>query len=124
MAAGTPETALEDATPAEAVALVVRFFLELGVLASLGYWGIIALAGPARYVLAAVGPVVVIVVWGFFVSPKAPRRLEDPPRLVVELVVFGAGVAALSAADQPLYAAAFGLVVLVDMLVLMAWDLR
>lgn len=124
MAAEAPETALEDATPAEAVALVVRFLLELGVLVSLGYWGTTALDGPVRFVVAAAGPIVAILVWGFFVSPRAPRRLDDPARLVVELVVFGAGVAALSAADQPLVAAAFGLVVLLDLLALIAWDLR
>ena len=43
-------------------------------------------------------------VWGPFVAPKASRRLEDPGRLVVEVVVFGAGALALLAGELPLVA--------------------
>jgi hypothetical protein len=55
---------------------------------------------------------VVAVVWGRFIAPKASHPTTDPQRLVLELAVFAAGVAALVGADQTVLAVAFaGLVV-------------
>ncbi len=36
-------------------------------------------------------PVLAAVVWGVFVGPRAVRRLADPARLGVEVVLFAAG---------------------------------
>ena len=33
--------------------------------------------------------------WGRWVAPKAPERLDDPARLLVELVLFGTAVVGL-----------------------------
>ena len=53
-------------------------------------------------------PLVVAVVWGTFMSPKASRPTTDPVRLVIEVAVFGSGVAALFAADAEALATVFG----------------
>ena len=76
---------------------VVRFTAELGMLAALAYAGWRLLSDtPVLGVVAAIAlPVVAAVVWGAWVAPRAARRLEDPARLVVELVLFGAAVAGL-----------------------------
>jgi hypothetical protein len=76
---------------------VVRFTAELGMLAALAYAGWRLLSDtPALGIVAAIAlPVVAAVVWGAWVAPKATRRLEDPARLAVELVLFGAAVAGL-----------------------------
>ena len=42
--------------------------------------------------------------WGAWLAPRAPRRLADPARLVLEVALFAAGGLALVAAGQ----AAFG----------------
>jgi Protein of unknown function (DUF2568) len=47
------------------------------------------------------------VVWGRFMSPKASHPTFDPVRLVIEIAVFGSGVAALFAADAPVLAIVF-----------------
>ena len=76
--------------------LVFRFILELVVLVALAIWGFGASREPIVQVILGLGaPAIAIVVWATFVSPKAPRRLDDPARLVLEIVVFGAGVLAL-----------------------------
>ena len=46
----------------------------------------------------------VIVIWGLFVAPRASRRLPDPQRLAIEVVIFGAGVLAFLAAGEALLA--------------------
>ena len=40
--------------------------------------------------LAIALPVIAAVVWGMFIAPKAPRRLTDPAKLLVELALFAA----------------------------------
>lgn len=85
--------------------LVFRFLLEIVVLVALFLWGVsISDQLIVQVVLGLGTPAVVIVVWAFFVAPKASRRLPDPQRLAVEIVVFGAGVLAFLAAGHVLLA--------------------
>jgi hypothetical protein len=78
----------------------LRFFLELAALASLAYWGFAEQDGIAQWLVGLGAPLAAATVWGTFVAPKASRPTVDPVRLVPEVGVFGAGVAALFAADQ------------------------
>jgi hypothetical protein len=81
------------------VVLLVRFLLELAVLAAVAAWGWQASSsGVVGAVLAAGTVGVVACVWGLWVAPRAGRRLPDPARLAVETVVFAAGGAAAWAA--------------------------
>jgi hypothetical protein len=79
----------------------LRFFLELSALAAVSYWGWSEHDGLWRWVLVVAAPLAIAVVWGQWVAPKARRRVRDPWKLLIELLVFGAGVAALFDADQP-----------------------
>jgi hypothetical protein len=63
-------------------------------------------------------------VWGSVVAPKAPRRLSDPWRLLVEVLVFGLAALALAVAGQGALAAAFALVVAVNIALLFVWEQR
>jgi len=81
------------------LAAVLRFVLELLLLASVGYFGF-TFAGIGGWALGLGLPVVVIAIWGAFVAPRAARRLEDPARLVLELVLFALGMGALAAVGQ------------------------
>jgi hypothetical protein len=109
----------------KSVNLAVRLLLELGALAALAYWGLQAGQGTAMKVLLGVGaPLLAALLWGTFVAPKAKRRLADPPRLTLELAVFGAGAAALVASGLTALAAAFALVVAVSLALMFAWGQR
>jgi hypothetical protein len=77
---------------------VLRFALELASLAGLALWGWRTGPTGVSVVLAIVAPLAAAALWGAFVAPKAPRPTRDPWRLVLEVVVFGAGALAFAAA--------------------------
>jgi hypothetical protein len=79
---------------------VVRFTLELCMLAALAYGGLEAAPGLLGYVLAVALPLAAAVVWGLFIAPKARRPTVDPLRIVLECALFGAAGAMLLAAGQ------------------------
>jgi hypothetical protein len=94
---------------------VPRFFLELATLASLAYWGFSEFGGVAQWVLGLGAPLLVAVVWGRFVSPKASHPTVDPVRFLIEFLVFGSGVAALFAAGATLLAVLFAVLAAVHL---------
>ncbi|HEY8319982.1 MAG TPA: DUF2568 domain-containing protein [Amnibacterium sp.] len=51
---------------------------------------------PVRVVAAVLLPVVVVVVWGAFLAPRAARRLDPRGRLLTEAVLFAVAVAGLA----------------------------
>ena len=94
-----------------AINVTLRFVLELCALGALGYWGFTAGSGTlGKVVLGLSAPILAAVLWGMFVAPKAARPLQDPAKLLVELVVFGAAAAGLFVAGQPFWAGALLLV--------------
>jgi hypothetical protein len=105
--------------------LPVRFLLEVAALAALSVFGWRA-AEPflLRLALAAVLPVAAAAVWGTYVAPRATRRLPDPARFGVELLVFGPAVAALVATGLPLLGALLGVAYLVNVFLMYLWDQR
>jgi hypothetical protein len=75
----------------------LRFLLELAVLGAVGVWGHRAGGRGTRWLLALGAPLLVAVVWATYVTPDGSHATGDPARLLLELAVFGAGVAALVA---------------------------
>ena len=86
-----------DLTGGWLVLAAVRFAAELGMLAGLAYvgWRIAEDSQAVALLLAVVLVAVAATVWGAWVAPRAAKRLEDPARLAVELVLFGATVVGL-----------------------------
>jgi uncharacterized protein DUF2568 len=78
----------------------LRFLLELAALASLAYFGFSEFDGAAGWLVAVGAPLLVAVVWGRFVSPKASHPQVDPTRLLLEVAVFGSGAGALLASGR------------------------
>jgi hypothetical protein len=100
--------------------LALRFILELAVLFALGYWGWTQHAGIWRFVwsIGLVG--LAAIVWGTFAVPDDPSRSGNAPvpvpgflRLIIEMVIFAAGVWAFYAAGLPLIALVFGILTLI-----------
>ncbi len=80
--------------------LGLRFLLELGALAAVGYWGWTTGDGVLGALLAVAAVAAVIVVWALFISPKARYELAAPARFAIELGVWLAAGAALWAAGH------------------------
>lgn len=82
--------------------LGLRLMLEIAALAALAWAGYQAVeTAPLRWMLAVVAPLAFGAAWGTFVSPRAPRRLRDPAKAVLEGMLFGAAAAALVLVDLP-----------------------
>jgi hypothetical protein len=104
------------------VNLALAFFLELGVLAALGYWGFYTGQGSfARIGLGIGAPVVAVVVWALFGAPQAVRRLKGLWFLILRVVFFGSAAVALFAASQRVLSVVFALVFVVNLALIYAW---
>jgi Protein of unknown function (DUF2568) len=102
----------------------LRFVLEIAALVALAYWGFSEFGGAVQWVIGLGAPLLVAVVWGAFMSPKASRPTVDPVRLLIELAVFGAGVAALFAADATALGAVFGVLAVLHLALTVALGQR
>lgn len=77
---------------------LIRFASELGMLVAYGFVGALIVDGVAASVVLGVAlPVLAMFTWGAWVAPKARRRLDDPTRLLVELVLFAVACVGLAA---------------------------
>jgi hypothetical protein len=102
--------------------LILRFLLELCVLAALAYWGATThLRLPARIAIAVGLQLIVAVVWALVVSPGARFDL-GPLRLVLEVVIFAAGVAALLLREPILLAVLPAALYIVNKILITVWD--
>jgi len=103
--------------------LALRFFLELCALAALAYWGFHTGSGlVARLGLGIGAPLLAAIVWGAFVSPRAPVVVPASVRLLLELLVFGLACAGLVAAGQTGLAWVLGLVYILNRVLLWVWQ--
>ena len=96
---------------------VIRFMLELATVGAVAHWGWVTGRGVGRAVLAVAAVVVPFAVWGTWVAPRAPRRLDDPARMIVEAAVFACGVAALIATHHPVLAVVLAVCAAISMAV-------
>lgn len=102
----------------------LRFLLEVGVLVALGYWGFGRSGGAMRWVVGLGLPLLVAVGWSVFVNPDGSQATSDPLRLVLELAVFGAAVAALTALRRRPLALTFALLMVVHLALTFPLDQR
>lgn len=94
---------------------ILRFVLELFAFFTLGLWGFLTWPGPWQNVVVGIGaPVLAIVVWGLFRSPKAVFRLDPFGKALVEIIVFSSAAFAWWALGQPIVAVGFAIVAVVS----------
>jgi hypothetical protein len=84
----------------------VRFGCEIAAVVAVVWWG--------WPVLGIVAGAVVILLWGAWVAPKAKRRLSDPARFVLELVIFGLATVAFAEVGQTVIAVGFAVAAVVS----------
>lgn len=102
--------------------LALRFFLELCALGALGYWGFKTGGGLTAKIGLGIGaPLVAAVVWGVFVSPRAPVELPGPLSLLLQVLVFGSAAAGLAATGHRTLALVFGVLVVINALLMYVW---
>jgi Protein of unknown function (DUF2568) len=105
----------------KSVNLLIRFLLELCVLASIGYWGFQYKNWIYKLGMGVGLPILVAVVWGIFVAPKSSHQLPLPYRLFVEFLVLGLGAYALYASGHTLLSKIFIGIIIVNITLLLIW---
>ncbi|WP_366937567.1 YrdB family protein [uncultured Microbacterium sp.] len=73
---------------------IVRFVVELVAFGSLAYWGFASFPLPWNIVAGLGAPIVAILVWALFLSPKAVFVTHPFVQAVIELLVYVAVTAA------------------------------
>ncbi len=63
----------------------------------------------------------VVLFWGTYVGPRAPRRLRDPLRFVSELVIFAGATAAFVEVGQVVGATIFAVAAVVTAALVRVW---
>ena len=89
---------------------VLRFLLELFAFFTLGLWGFVAWPLPWNIVVGIGAPLVAIVLWALFRSPKAVFQVDAFGRAIVEIIVMAAAALAWFDLGQPIVAVAFAVV--------------
>jgi hypothetical protein len=93
---------------------VLRFFLELFAIVSLGIWGFLAWPFWSNIVVGIGAPVLAIVLWGLFRSPRAVFEIDSFVKALVEVVVMAAAAFAWWDLGQPFVAIGFAVVATVS----------
>ncbi|NUS44622.1 MAG: YrdB family protein [Mycobacteriaceae bacterium] len=104
----------------------VMFFLEIGTLAVVCYWGFAnGWSWPAKIVAGVGAPVLLAVLWGLFAAgggENATYPLRGLLRAAFEIAWFGSGAVALYAAVSVGPAVIFAAVYLVNALLRLVWN--
>ncbi|WP_348788600.1 YrdB family protein [Leifsonia sp. NPDC080035] len=93
---------------------ILRFVLELFAVVSLGIWGFIAWPLPWNIVIGIGAPVLAILLWALFRSPKAVLRVDPFVKAIVEIAVMGTAAFAWWDLGQPIVAVIFAVVATVS----------
>ncbi|HEU5345175.1 MAG TPA: YrdB family protein [Ktedonobacterales bacterium] len=95
--------------------LALAFLLELAMLGALCYWGFAVGSGWLAKVALGVGaPLVVAVLWGLFMAPRAVFPASRPIYWLLFVVFFGGAALALASAGQLALAVVFAVVVILN----------
>jgi hypothetical protein len=93
---------------------VVRFFLEIVAVVSLGVWGFVMWPFPLSLVFGIAAPVVAILLWALFRSPKAVFEIDPFGKALVEIVVMAGATFAWWDMGLPVVAVLFAAVATVS----------
>jgi hypothetical protein len=98
--------------------LALRFGLELGALAGLGFAAWQLTSGPIRWAAVIAVPVVAAAIWGVFNVLDDPSRSGNAPieingwtRLAIEIIILGGGAAAVAFAGRREIGVAFSVLI-------------
>lgn len=109
-------------TAIQNVNLALRFLLELCALAAFGYWGFQTRQALFAKLALGIGiPLVTAVFWAMFIAPKAVVRLPKPVSFTLGTVILLLAAVALAAAGQLTLAAVFGVIIVINAILMLIW---
>jgi hypothetical protein len=100
----------------ESIISLVFFLVELAALFAYGYWGFHIDRGWILRIVLGIGtPMMVAVIWGMFVAPKARDSVSIPVKALIQFAVFTVAAFALYGSGQKNIAIFFEVVSLIEM---------
>jgi hypothetical protein len=91
-------------------------------LAAVGYWGFKTGTGWFVKIFLGIGiPLLIAVIWSIFGAPKANMQLQGFMLLMLEIIVFGSGAAALFATRNYSLAWGFAVIVIINRILMFVW---
>jgi hypothetical protein len=94
---------------------LIRFLLEVFAIVSLGIFGFVAFDLPWPGLLIGIGaPLLAILLWALFRSPKAVFAVDPFVKALVEIAVFSSAAIAWWIMGQPVVAVVFAVVAAVS----------
>jgi hypothetical protein len=106
----------------KAANLGLAFVLELCGLAAVAKWGYQAGEGWQRIALAIAAPLGMAVIWGVFISPNAVITLPATLKFFLGAAILLLTAAALASAGQPVPAAIFATVIVLNNGLIAVWQ--
>ncbi|GAA5152751.1 YrdB family protein [Microbacterium pseudoresistens] len=106
----TPQSPPAGVGPRATALDIVRVIVLLVALASLAIWGLAAWPMPWSIVAAVAAPLLVLLVWALFLSPRPVLAVHPFVRAAVELVVYAAVTIAWWSLGQTWIGLGFGVV--------------
>lgn len=108
-----PEKPAEPAAgtrPALTAVDILAFVCELFAFGTLAFWGFTFWAFPWNIVAGIAAPLIAILLWAFFVSPRAVIRVHPFVRALVELLVYASATIAWWSAGYAWIGLIFGVI--------------
>lgn len=94
----------------------IFFLLEIAMLVSFMYWGFHLDTSLLVKILFGIGtPIIVAIIWGTFIAPKASIPVSVPIRILLQIILFSSAAVALYFSEKGTLAIIFGTVVLIEM---------
>ncbi len=105
--------------------LLVRFILELVIFFSFAYWGFHLDNGLIVKMIAGIGLcLVMVVIWGIFISPKATVKLPEAGVIAIEFVITLSAFLCLYAAGLQTFAIVFGIAAVINRLLITTYKIK
>lgn len=106
----------------KALNLLIRFLLELCMFVAVGYWGFKTHSGWVLKIILGIGlPILIAVIWGLFIAPRAKYPLSGISYLAVELILLGSGAVALFASGTPDLGWVYTVILVVNKVLIVVW---
>ena len=106
----------------KALNLLIRFLLELCMLIVVGYWGFKIHSGWVMKIIFGIGlPILIAVIWGLFIAPRATYPLSGISYLAVELILLGSGAVALFASGNPGLGWIYAVILVINKVLIVVW---
>jgi Na+/melibiose symporter-like transporter len=100
----------------------LRFLLELCILVIFGYWGFKSGTGIFTKILLGIGsPILFAMVWGTFLAPKSPMRLDEPRLFLLELAIFALTCLALYSTGKTNLTFVFATIYILNKILMLIW---